>query len=318
VTSFPTVRVAAIQATPVILDAAASIEKAIDLLGQAAADGVGLAALPETFVPLYPSNAWARGAASFSGWDELWERLWEQSVDVPGPLTDRLLDACREHEIICGIGVNERESDRPGTLYNTYLLVGPEGIVHKHRKLMPTMQERIFHGIGAGDDLGAVETAVGRVGGLICWENRMPLARYQVYRDGPQIWLAPTADDSDGWLASVRHIAIESGAFVVSVPQYIPASAFPVDFPAPLPEGRRSFGEGGAAIAEPTNGRVIAGPLYGEEGIVAADCDLRAGLRAKRWFDAAGHYSREDVLAQPEPARPARPAGDVSDGGSAD
>jgi nitrilase len=318
VTSFPTVRVAAVQATPVILDAAASIEKAIDLLGQAAADGVGLAALPETFVPLYPSNAWAGGAASFSGWDELWARLWEQSVDVPGPLTDRLLDACREHEIICGIGVNERESDRPGTLYNTFLLIGPEGILHKHRKLMPTMQERIFHGIGAGDDLGAVETTVGRVGGLICWENRMPLARYRVYRDGPQIWLAPTADDSDGWLASVRHIAIESGAFVVSVPQYIPASAFPADFPAPLPEDRESFGEGGAAIVEPTNGRVIAGPLYGEEGIVAADCDLRAGLRAKRWFDAAGHYSREDVLAQPERARPARPVGDAADGSSAD
>ena len=298
-TSFPTVRVAAIQATPVILDAQASVEKAIRLLGEAAGRGAVLAALPETFVPLYPSNAWAKGIASFGGWDELWERLWEQSVDVPGPLTDQLVEGCREHGIICGIGINERESDRPGTLYNAYLLIGPDGILHKHRKLMPTMQERIFHGIGAGDDLGAVETAVGRIGGLICWENRMPLARYRVYLDGPQIWLAPTADDSDGWLASMRHIAIESGAFVVSVPQYIPAAAFPADFPVPLPDGRESFGEGGAAIVEPKNGSVVAGPLYGEEGIVVADCDLRAGLRAKRWFDAAGHYSRADVLAAP-------------------
>jgi len=312
VTSFPTVRVAAIQATPVILDADASVEKAIGLLGEAAVDGAKLAALPETFVPLYPSNAWAKGIASFGGWDELWERLWEQSVDVPGPLTERLADACREHGIICGIGVNEREADRPGTLYNAYLLIGPDGILHKHRKLMPTMQERIFHGIGAGDDLAVVETAFGRVGGLICWENRMPLARYQVYREGPQVWLAPTADDSDGWLASMRHIAIESGAFVVSVPQYIPAAAFPADFPVPLPEGRESFGEGGAAIIEPTNGNVLAGPLYGEEGIVVADCDLRAGLRAKRWFDAIGHYSREDVLAPPTRA-PA--SGAVPDGG---
>jgi nitrilase len=133
---------------------------------------------------------------------------------------------------------------------------------------------------------------------LICWENRMPLARYAVYRGGPQVWVAPTADDSDGWLASMRHIAIEAGAFVVSVPQYIPASAFPADFPVPLPEGKEVFGNGGAAIVEPGSGKVIAGPLYGEEGIVVADCDLRTCLVAKRWFDAVGHYSREDVFAR--------------------
>ena len=161
---------------------------------------------------------------------------------------------------------------------------------------MPTHHERLFHGLGAGDDLGVVDTPVGRVGGLICWENRMPLARYAVYRGGPQIWVAPTADDSDGWLASMRHIAIESGAFVVSVPQYIPRAAFPEDFPVPLPE-REVFGRGGAAIVEPTAGEVIAGPLYDREGMVLADCDLRDGLHAKRWFDAVGHYSREEVLA---------------------
>ena len=181
--------------------------------------------------------------------------------------------------------MNERESRRPGSLYNAYVLIGPEGVLSKHRKLMPTMQERIFHGFGAGDDLNVTETAVGRVGGLVCWENRMPLARYAVYKQGPQIWLAPTADDSDGWLASMRHIAIESGAFVVSIPQYIPAGAFPDDFPLPLGTddgSERVFGRGGAAIVEPAWGEVIAGPLYGEEGIVVADCDLRVGLRAKR------------------------------------
>ena len=177
------------------------------------------------------------------------------------------------------------------------MLIGPEGVIWRHRKLMPTQHERLFHGVGAGDDLGVAQTPLGRIGGLICWENRMPLARYAVYRNGPQIWLAPTADDSDGWLASMRHIAIESGAFVVSAPQYIPAAAFPDDFPAPLPQGKDVFGNGGAAIVEPAAGEVIAGPLYGEEGIVIADCDLRVGLHAKRWFDSAGHYSREDVLA---------------------
>jgi nitrilase len=295
---FETVRVAAVQATPVILNADATVEKAVGLLGRAAADGVRLAVLPETFVPLYPSNAWGRAAAAFSGFDELWERLWEQSVDVPGPLTDRLVAACAEHGIVCAIGVNERESARPGTLYNTLLVLGPDGILHRHRKLMPTMQERLFHGIGAGDDLGPVDTPVGCVGGLVCWENRMPLARWAVYQGGPQIWVAPTADDSDGWLASMRHIAIESGAFVVSAPQYIPRSAFGADFPVALPD-REVFGRGGAAIVEPTWGEVIAGPLYGEEGMVVADCDLRAGLHAKRWFDAVGHYSRADVLRAP-------------------
>ncbi len=301
-TAFDTIRVAAVQATPVILDADASVAKAARLIGEAAAAGAQLVVLPETFVPLYPSNAWARQAASFDGSDELWERLWANSVDVPGPHVAVLVRACREHDVICAIGVNERELERPGSLYNTLLLLGPEGILHKHRKLMPTHTERLFHGIGRGDDLDVVETRIGRIGGLICWENRMPLARYAVYKGGPQLWVAPTADDSDGWLATIRHVAIESGAFVVSVPQFIPASAFPDDFPLPLPEGKEVFGDGGAAIVEPAFGKVIAGPLYGQEGTVVADCDLRVGLRAKRWFDAVGHYSRDDVFLAPDPA----------------
>ena len=303
-TAFESVRVAAVQATPVILDAAASADKAAALIREAAARGAQLAVLPEAFISVFPSNAWARKAASFAGADELWERLWESSVDVPGPIVDQLVDACRETGIHCAIGVNERESARPGSLYNTLLLIGPDGLLHRHRKLMPTHQERLFYGIGLGDDLDPIETPIGRIGGLICWENRMPLARYAVYRGGPQIWVAPTGDDSDGWLASMRHIAIESGAFVISVPQYIPRSAFPDDFPADIPDGKDILGNGGAAIIEPQAANVIAGPLYGEEGIILADCDLRAGLHAKRWFDVVGHYSREDVLTPPT-GRPA-------------
>jgi nitrilase len=317
-TGFQTVRVAAVQATPVILDAEATVDKALALIGDAAAQGAQLVVLPETFVPLYPSNAWARQAASFGGSDELWERLWENSVDVPGPLVDRLVEACRDHGVWCAIGVNERESERPGTLYNTLLLLGPDGLSLKHRKIMPTHQERLFHGIGAGDDLEVADTPLGRIGGLICWENRMPLARWHVYRSGPQIWIAPTADDSDGWLATVRHIAIESGAFVVSAPQYIPREAFPDDFPLPLPDGDEPFGRGGAAIVEPTWGKVIAGPLYDEEGIVVADCDLREGLHAKRWFDSVGHYSGTPVLGHPGRPAPAAPDPQAADGAAQD
>ncbi|HEY2601972.1 MAG TPA: carbon-nitrogen hydrolase family protein [Thermoleophilaceae bacterium] len=310
-TRFDTVRVAAIQATPVILDAEASVDKAVRLLGEAAGQGVQLAVLPETFVPLYPSNAWARQAAGFGGFDELWERLWENSVDVPGPLVDRLIDACSNHMLHCAIGVNERESERPGSLYNTLLLIGPQGLIWRHRKLMPTHHEKLFHGVGKGDDLTVADTPLGRVGGLICWENRMPLARYAMYRGGPQIWVAPTADDSDVWIANMRHIAVESGAFVVGAPQYIPRSAFPDDFPVELPE-RDVFGRGGAVIVEPDEGEIIAGPLYDKEGIVVADCDLRVGLHAKRWFDAVGHYSREEVLV---PAAAAQHGGAPSDHG---
>ena len=298
------VRVAAIQATPAILDAGGSVAKAARLLDEAADAGAELAVLPECFISLYPSNAWARASASFGGSDELWERMWLSSIDVPGPLVDELAAVCRAREIHAVIGVNERESDRPGTLYNTMVVLGPEGLLHKHRKLMPTQHERLFHGIGAGDDLRVVDTAAGRVGGLICWENRMPLARYALYRQGPQIWVAPTADDSDGWIAHMRAIAIESGAFVVAAPQFIPRSAFPEDFPVDLP-ARDVYGRGGAVVVEPTWGEIVAGPLYGEEGMLVHDCDLRDGLHAKRWFDAVGHYSREDVLGPRAPLAPA-------------
>ena len=295
-----TVRVAAIQATPVILDAEGSVAKAARLLAEAADAGAELAVLPECFLSLYPSNSWAKASAAFGGSDELWERMWLSAVDVPGPLIDELAAVCRARRILAVIGVNERESERPGTLYNTMVTLGPGGLLHKHRKLMPTQHERLFHGIGAGDDLGVVETPAGRIGGLICWENRMPLARYAVYRQGPQIWVAPTADDSEGWIAHMRAIAIESGAFVVAVPQFIPRSAFPDDFPLALPD-KEVYGRGGAVVVEPTSGDVVAGPLYGEEGMVVHDCDLRDGLHAKRWFDAVGHYGREDVLAVEAP-----------------
>ena len=303
--TFETVRVAAVQATPVILDVDGTIDKVVDRVAEAAKGGAKLVVFPECFVSLYPSGAWAKQAASWaSECDELWERMWASSIDVNGPSVDRLAKACAEHDVHLAIGINEREDDRPGSLYNSLLMIGPEGLLHRHRKLMPTMHERVFHGVGAGNDLGVTELpGIGRVGGLICWENRMPLARWEVYKGGPQIWIAPTADDSESWIASMRHIAIEAGAFVISAPQYIPASAFPADFPLTLPGGKDVFGRGGACVVSP-NGEVIAGPLYDAEGIVIADCDLREALHAKRYFDVAGHYGRVDVLAPGPGERP--------------
>ncbi len=306
---FPTVRVAAIQATPIILDAAASVDKAVGLLEQAKRDGAELAVLPEGFVSVYPTGAWGHRAATFDGFDEMWERLWASAVEVPGPLIDTLVEACRQLDIYCVIGINERERERPGSLYDTMVLLGPDGILSKHRKMVPTMHERLFHGVGDGTDLDVTETAVGRIGGLICWENRMPLARYELYSKGVQLWIAPTADDSDGWLASMRHIALESGAFVISAPQYIPRSAFPSDFPVEIPADLEVLGRGGAAIIEPREGRVIAGPLYDQEGIVIADVDLRRGLHAKRWFDVVGHY--RGTFPHPPATERGERAGDI-------
>lgn len=301
VPEFPTVRVAAVQATPVMLDADATVDKAIRLIGEAAREGSKLVVLPECFVSTYPTGAWGAAAARFGGANELWERMWASAVDVNGAHVGRLVEACRVNDVHVVIGVNEREDVRPGSLYNTMLTLGPGGVLQRHRKTMPTMHERVFYGIGAGDDLEVVTLpGIGRVGGLICWENRMPLARWAVYQGGPQIWVAPTADDSDSWQATVRHIAIEAGAFVVSVPQYLPRSAFGDDFPAQIPDGMECLGRGGAVVVDPM-GTVIAGPLYDAEGLVVADCDLRVGLRAKRWFDSVGHYSRSDVFGATAP-----------------
>jgi predicted amidohydrolase len=296
VTTFAPVRVAAVQATPVMLDLDASVEKAIELTREAAGQGAQLVVLPECFLSFYPSASITQSRYD-QGMIDLFERMWLSAVDVPGPVVDQLARVCAELGVHLAIGVNERESARPGTLYNTLLLFGPSGLLHKHRKLMPTHHERLFHGIGAGTDLAVTDTPLGRIGGLICWEHRMPVARYAVYRGGPQIWVAPTMDDSDVWLALMRTIAYESGAWVISVCQYIHGEQYPEDFPSELPGGRdRVLSRGASVIVDGGSREVVAGPLIDEEGILIAECDLRAGLRSKQWFDSVGHYSREDVL----------------------
>ncbi len=295
-TSFAPVCVAAVQATPVMLDSSGSVEKALDLTRDAASLGAKLVVLPEGFISFYPPSSITQSRHD-QGMTDLFELMWLSGVDVPGPIVDQLAKLCADLDIHLAIGVNERESARPGTLYNTMLLVGPSGLLHKHRKLMPTHHERLFHGIGAGRDLGVTDTPLGRIGGLICWENRMPLARYAVYRGGPQIWVAPTMDDGEAWLALMRAIAYESGASVVSVCQYIHGSQFPEAFPFELPGGRdRVLSHGNSVIIDGGTNQIIAGPLADEEGILTAECDLRTSLRSKQWFDAVGHYSREDVL----------------------
>ena len=253
-----TVRVAAIQATPVILDAEATVEKACGLLGRGGRARASSWRCSRR--PSCPSTRRTPGrtdAASFEGWDEFWERLWENSVDVPGPHTDRLADGVRASSASTARSASTSASPSgPGSLYNALLLIGPEGLLAKHRKLMPTMHERLFHGVGAGRRPGGHRDPgrPARRPDLLGEHDAARSLRASIAaarRSGSR--RPPTT--RDGWLASMRHIALESGAFVVSVPQFIPASAFPDDFPVPLPEGKEVFGRGGAAIVEPTTAR---------------------------------------------------------------
>ena len=218
-------------------------------------------------------------------------------MDVPGPDCDRLGEIAREHEVWLVTGVNERDPERPGTLYNALLYHGPDGkLALHHRKLVPTNHERLVWGQGDGGGLRAIETPIGRIGGLICWENYMPLARFSLYESGVEIYIAATADDGDAWQATLVHIARESRAFVVSPCHFQRGSSYPADFP--LREeiaGLDPLGRGGSAILAP-DGSYLAGPLYGEEGILYADLDPERLYEERQRFDAAGHYHRPDVF----------------------
>ena len=296
----PTVRAAAVQAEPVVLDLDASLAKACDLLEEAAGQGAGLIVFPEAFLTTYVSGAvWGKGLADVSSAraKKAWSRLWRNSVDVPGEETERLCRTARDAGAVVVMGLHERGRDE-GTLYNTLLFVGPEGqILGKHRKLMPTNHERMVWGRGDGSTLRVYDTPVGRIGGLICWENWMPLARYALYSQGEQIHVAPNADDSELFVANARNTSFEGGVFVVSVCQILRKSSHPADFELreELDAAPELLQEGGSVIVAP-GGEVLAGPLWEEEGILYADLDLNRVVEQHQQFDVVGHYSRPDVL----------------------
>ncbi len=293
------VTVACVQAEPVILDLERTLDKLEDRAAEAARNGAGLVVFPETFVPVYPSSRWAK---AFAGWQnagakETFARMAQNSVAVGGPSEQRLAACARELGIWLVTGVNEVEPERPGTIYNALLYHAPDGaLVLHHRKLVPTNHERLVWGQGDGRGLTAVETGFGRIGGLVCWENYMPLARFALYEAGVEIYVASTADDSDEWQSTLVHIARESRAYVVSPSAFQRASSYPDDFPlASEIEGADVLGRGGSAILAP-DGSYLAGPLYDEEGILYAELDPSRLLAERQRFDPVGHYHRPDVL----------------------
>jgi nitrilase len=293
------VTVACAQIEPVVFDRDATIEKLAAAAAEIAGRGARLAVFPEAFIPVYPSSTWAKALAGWAeeGAKEAFALLAREAVEVPGPAERRLGKIAREHELWLVTGVTERNPARPGTLYNTLLYHGPDGeLALKHRKLVPTNHERLVWGPGDGSGLEAVETPLGRIGGLICWENYMPLARFALYESGVEIYLASTADDGDSWQSTLVHIARESRAFVVAPSHFQRASAYPDDFPLRrLIENAGTIGRGGSAILGP-NGAYLAGPLYDAEGILYAELDPARLWEERQRFDPAGHYHRPDVL----------------------
>jgi nitrilase len=297
------VKVAAVQAAPVLLDRDETIGKVATLAEKAAAEGARLVAFPEAFVPGYPDWVWRTRP-----WDAqataLYARLFDQAVTVGSPATDVLAETARRLRIWLSVGVDERD-EAGSTIYNTLLHFAPDGsLAGRHRKLMPTGGERLVWGMGDGSTLKVIDTGFGRLGGLICWENYMPLARTALYAQGVDVYLAPTWDNSDVWVPTLRHIAKEGRTYVIGVTSCIRAADLPADLP-----GRAALyghaGNGGdrddwlsrgnSAIIGP-GGEVLAGPLVGEEGILYAEIDARHARASRQEFDPVGHYGRSDVL----------------------
>lgn len=320
---FSEVRAAVVQASPAVMDREATLEKCSRLIDAAADEGARLILFPEAFIPAYP---WGLrfgtrvGGRSVEG-RKAWARYWANAVEVPGPATDAIGQAARRAQAYVAIGVIERDQTYSrGTVYCTLLYFGPDGrLLAKHRKLMPTAAERYIWGAGDGSTLPVLDTPYGRLGGLICWENYMPLARMSMYAKGVELYLAPTADSRDAWQATIRHIACEGRCFVLSCCQFVTKGMYPADLEVldELSESPEILSRGGSAIVGPL-GEYLAGPLFGQEGILTADLDLGQVVQGKFDFDVAGHYARSDVFRLLVNEQPMPPVQTVSWCGGAD
>ena len=290
-------KVAVVQAAPVLFDKEQTTQKTIQLIQESAGNGANLILFPEAFIPCYPrglSFGMVVGSRTGDG-RSVWQRYWENSVDVPGPETAAIGDAAKAAGAYVVAGVMERDG---GTLYCSMLYFGPDGaLLGNHRKLKPTGSERLIWGEGDGSGLVTVESEYGTLGGLICWENYMPLARMAMYSQGVDIYLAPTADSRDTWQATMSHIAQEGRCFVLGCNQYVTKSMYPTDLAMieELEKQPEEMCRGGSVIINPM-GHAVAGPLFGEEGILYADLNMDEVIRGKLDFDVIGHYNRPDVF----------------------
>ncbi len=289
-------RAAVVQATPVPFDRSRTLDRLEALVADAARERAEIAVFPEAFGGGYPKGmdfGAVVGRRTAEGRDQF-RRYFEAAVQVPGPEVERIAKAARAHRMHLAVGVIERDG---GTLYCTVLLLGEDGsLLGKHRKLMPTAAERLVWGFGDGSTLPVIDTRVGRIGAVICWENYMPMLRMAMYAKGVQLYCAPTADDRETWLPTMRHVALEGRCFVLTACQVLRRSDLPADIPNALGDAPQTLlMRGGSCIVSPA-GTVLAGPVFEKEAILCADLDLDDIARGKYDFDVAGHYARPDVF----------------------
>lgn len=295
------VRVAVVQDSSVIMDKEACIQKVSKLSKEAAQKNAKIVLFPEAFIPAYPRGLYFGtkvGSRSEDGKLD-YTRYWENSIAIPGPDVTALGNIAQSNEVYLLVGVIEREAKvRGGTLYCTILYFDPNGkLLGKHRKLKPTGSERLIWGEGDGSTLTVIDTPFGTVGGLICWENYMPLARTAMYGKGIDIYVAPTADGRERWQATIQHIALEGRCFLLSCNQYVTKDMYPTDLACydELQFAPEVMCRGGSAIIDP-NGNYLAGPLFDKAGILFANLDLSLISKSRYDLDVIGHYARPDVF----------------------
>jgi nitrilase len=305
--------VAIVQHSPVFLDREKSVLKAAALVHEAAATGAKLVLFPEAFLPGYPAWIWRlRPGGDWGVCEQLHVRLLDNAVDLQGDDLLPLIEAAREEGVTVVCGLNERNGEGSRTtLYNSVVTISEAGeIVNHHRKLMPTNPERMTWGIGDGRGLKVVDSPAGRIGSLICWENYMPLARYALYAQGVELYLAPTYDSGEGWLGTMQHIAREEGCWVLCCGVAIENNDIPEEFPERerlYPQEEAWINPGDSVVVAP-GGEVVAGPLHQEKGMLLYDIDLARIAASRRALDVAGHYGRPDIFNLQIDTRPQTPA----------
>ncbi len=288
-----------IQTAPVFFDKEKTLDKIGELIHDAAKTKSRLLLFPEVIIPGYPRGlifGTSIGGRTMEG-RELFLRYWENAIEIPGVETSQLARWAKEIKSFLVVGVTEKDKISD-TIYCSLLYFSDEGqLLHRHRKIKPTAAERIIWGEGDGSDLEVLETPLGRIGGLICWENYMPLARVALYQQGIEVYLAPTADCRDSWQSTLTHIACEGRCFVLGCNQYLTKDHYPPDLQKLLQNDHPSLPSTGGSVIISPMGKILAGPAYGKEEMITAEIDSREIIKAKMDFDVVGHYSRPDVFS---------------------